>query len=81
MRSKAKPGQRRTPVVRDRVVKSPDVRPIERKQGPRSAAPSNRGGAPEKKSKAPLVIGLVVGLLAAAGAAAYFTGMLDSFLK
>ena len=42
------------------------------------AAPSE--GPAKKKSKLPLIIGAVVGLLAVAGAGLYFTGMLDSVL-
>lgn len=72
-------------VVRDRVVQSPGVKPIERRRPPQGGAPaSNRRPTPAsakvaapEKSKAGIWITLGVVVLAAAGAAAaYFTGMI-----
>jgi len=69
-------------VVRDRVVRSPDVKPIERRRPPQRAAVSRGVAAPPpKKSKAGVIVAVVLLVLAAAGAAAYFSGMLDPFIK
>jgi hypothetical protein len=77
-------------VIKDRVVNSPDVKPIERRTPPPAGSQPRRQGArlptpkaaaaPKKKSAA--VVWIVVALaLAAAGAALYFSGILNSFLK
>ena len=89
------PGARRQAdrggVVRERVVQSPDVKPIERRVSPRpegrriaqrrqgQSEAKRRSTAPKRRST---VIWLIVlCLLAAAGAYLHFSGILDSFLK
>ena len=79
-------GSPRGRVVRDRVVRSPDVKPIERRRPPKGAAARRQGprqAAAQKKtkSKASLLFFLFLLVVGGAGAAAYFTGMLDQFLK
>ena len=71
-------------VVRDRVVKSPDVKPIERRRPPKGGVrrqPARAAARNKPKSKMGLLFVVFLLLLAGAGAAAYYTGLLDSFLK
>ena len=82
----ARPGSRGSQVVRDRVARSPDVKPIERRRppGPAARRPSARRRAaapPKPKSKAGLLVTILLLALIGVGVAAYFTGMLDSFLN
>ncbi|MEM7235488.1 MAG: GTPase domain-containing protein [Planctomycetota bacterium] len=60
--------------IKDRVTKSPDVKPIERRQPPKRTA-RKPAAAPQPSSKTGLIVGIAVAVLVAAGAAAYFTGM------
>lgn len=74
-------------VVRDRVARSPEVKPIERRRPPQgknsgAARRPSKSAPARKKSKAGLVVGVLIVLLAAAGAAAYyFRDTLESVLK
>ncbi len=81
-------GPPQTRVAKSSVVNSPDVKPVEKKVlGGRGAAAGRQGvklprpkQTPKKKSFA-MVWLVIVALLGAAGAVAYFNGALDSFLK
>ncbi|MBN1442495.1 MAG: GTPase [Planctomycetes bacterium] len=83
-RTKAGAARSRNAVVKDRVVRSPEVKPIERRSPPQKgvtvrrpvvskpAASSDCPQAQPRKSKAGLITVLLLLLLAGAGAAAYF---------
>ncbi len=76
-------------VVKEPVTTSPGVKPIERKS-PAGAEPVVRkrsGMAPQPAAKPPSkgragkIVAIILVLLAGAGAALYFSGVLDQFLK
>ena len=79
-------------VVKENVSKSPGVKPIERKAPARGGKPSGKKAKPSKagaakqpaaeakKGKGTLVFAIVAALVVAGGAAAYFSGALDSLL-
>lgn len=89
--ARGRPGDRpKREVVRERVVRSPDVKPIERRTAPRSEGrtvaqrrqamrvPITRKPPPKRKSALLwIILAAVLGL----GALVYFSGILDSFLK
>lgn len=88
--AKTRPSGKKGPgrVFREKISNSPGVKPIERKAPPQTstlrrnqkgAGPSV--GSPAKKSgKTGLIVGVVLALLAAGGAAIYFSGVWKNFL-